>query len=365
MINFFGVINQLGYGVFTYQLMRAYQKHVSPDIAFFPTPLFQAPVENPHVKRWVENASSFSKSNPSISIFQAEYLNQFCGTPMIGFPIFELDQFTSSEVRILQGLDHVLQASNWGKKTVENHGIKNVHVVPGGYDPDVYQRPLTVEQKLKRIEMQGVTFVHIGKLETRKSSVEILAAFINATRDSVSQANLVFHVFNPFDPTWYTKVEQILTQQGFLFDGRHFVRGKVKVLVPREPFQNEPAKLYQMADFGLWASKAEGWNLPLLECLACGVPCITTDNTAQGDFIRKGIYPSELVLKSHQTEPNRVNGKWWLIDQDELKAKIRNVISSPESYLKLGEMCYQSVKDFTWENAARKLGQVMKTIQSR
>lgn len=362
MINFFGVINQLGYGVFTYQLMRAYEKHVSPDIAFFPTPLFQAPAENPKVKKWLENGSRFKKTDPSISIFQAEYLNQFCGSPMIGYPIFELDQFTDHEVHVLRALDYIFQPSSWGKKTVENHGFKNVHVVPGGYDPQVYQRSLTIEQKLKRIEMQGVTFVHVGKMETRKSSVEILAGFMNATRDSAVQVNFVFHVYNPFDPQWYAKLEEIFAQQSFAFDGRHFVRGKVKILVPREPFQNEPAKLYQMADFGLWASKAEGWNLPLLECLACGVPCITTDNTAQADFIRKGIYPAELVLKSHQTEPTRVNGRWWLLDQDELKAKIRNVISNPESYLKLGEMSYQSVKDFTWENAAKRLGQVMKNI---
>jgi glycosyltransferase involved in cell wall biosynthesis len=362
VINFFGVINSLGYGVFTHNLMLAYDQHVSPDIAFFPNPLFTPVVEDAAIKRWLENGKKFKKSDPSISIFQAQYLNQFCGSPMIGFPIFELDLFTELELQALRGLDVIFQPSSWGKKIVENHGFKNVYVVPGGYNPAIFQKIFSLEQKLKRIEEQGITFIHVGKFEARKSSIEILNSFLKSSEGHSRKINLIYHVSNPFDADWFKKLDQILISQGFIHDGRHYVRGHVKILIPQDRFQVEPVKLYQMADFGLWASKAEGWNLPLLECLACGVPCITTDNTAQGDFIRNGIFPSELVLKSHQKEPTRIDGKWWPIDQQELIGKITSMISDPEKYLRLGDMCYQSVKDFTWENAAKRLGEVMQKI---
>jgi glycosyltransferase involved in cell wall biosynthesis len=362
VINFFGVINSLGYGVFTRNLLRAYDQHVSQDIAFFPTPLFNPPTEDPAINRWLENGKKFKKTNPSISIFQAQYLNQFSGTPMIGFPIFELDLFTDIELQVLKGLDVIFQPSKWGKQVVENHHFKNVHVIPGGYDPEIFQRTLTLEQKLTRIQEQGVTFIHVGKLEARKSSLEILSAFLKASYENENRANLVFHVSNPFDPEWFTKLERLLLEQRFHFDGRHYVREKTKIMVPKDRFLQEPVKLYQMADFGVWASKAEGWNLPLLECIASGVPCLTTDNTAQSDFIRKGVYPSELIVKSHQTEPTRVDGKWWPIDQNELSQKISGMISNPEKFLKLEELCFQSVKDFTWKNSAETLGKVLSKI---
>jgi glycosyltransferase involved in cell wall biosynthesis len=362
MLNFFGVINSLGYGVFTHNLMKAYDQYVSQEIAFFSTPLFNPPMEDPQVKRWVENGKFFKKTDPSILLLQAPYLNQFCGSPMIGFPIFELDQFTEYEVQMLRALDIVFQPSHWGKKVVENHGIKKVYVVPGGYDPKLFQRTLTFEQKLERIQKQGISFIHVGKFEPRKSSEEILCSFLKACEGDIHRVNFCFHVCNPFDTQWFTKIQNYLLSNHFSFNGQHFVRGNTRIMVPNDRFQKEPAKLYQVSDFGIWASKAEGWNLPLLECLACGIPSLTTDNTAQADFIRKNIYPRELLIASHQKEPTHVNGKWWPIDQDELAGKISSMIQNPEKYLRLEDMCYQSVKDFTWENAAKTLGNIMKEI---
>lgn len=360
MLNFFAPINNLGYGVFSHGLIKAYDRYVSQDIALFPVP--QADFMDDSIQRWMANGTRFSKSDPSIMIFQAPWLNRFVGKPMIGFPIFELDIVPDYDLSILKGLDVALQPSEWGKKVLLDHGVRQVHVVPGGYDPEVFQPRIAQEQKLARIQQNGVTFVHVGKFEVRKSSEEILHCFVRAAKTCNDKVNLVFHVCNPFDSQWFQKVEKILKDYDFTQAGTQFSHGLIRVIVPQGRFASDPSKLYETADFGIWASKAEGWNLPLLECLACGTPCLTTDNTAQADFIRKGIYPSELVLKSRQKEPTRLGGMFWPLDHEELIFKIKTLIQDPEKNLPLSEKCFESVKPFTWENAARKLDQVLTTV---
>lgn len=360
MLNFFAPINTLGYGVFSHGLMRAYDRLVSPEIALFP-PGNVEPLDET-VQRWLTNGRRFKRSDPSIMIFQAPWLNRFCGTPMIGFPIFELDVVPEHDSAMLRALDAVLQPSRWGKMVLENDGIRNVHVVSGGYDPGVFFPEMTVEQKMERIARQGVSFVHVGKFEPRKGSEEILRCFLRACDDGKARANLCFHVCNPFDAKWLEKVLRILLEHGYAPSGVHFTRGNARVVVPQERFRADPRKLYQAADFGIWASKAEGWNLPLLECLACGVPCLTTDNTAQADFIRTGVYPAELVLRSHAKEPSRLGADWWPLDQEELTQKIRAMIREPERFLRQSDRCLESVRGFTWENAAKRLGEVMRLV---
>ncbi len=361
MIQFFAPINDLGYGVFSHNLIRAFDEHVSKEVSLFPMPL-KPDFSDATIERWIENGKKFRRDQPSLMIFQGPWLNRFTGSPMIGLPIFELDVVPEYDLCIFKTLDAMIQASHWGKAVLEQHGVKHVHVVPGGYDPAAYFQEMTLEQKWERIQKQGVSFVHVGKWEPRKSSEEILRCFARATADPKMRANLLFHVCNPFDPKWFEPIRGFLAQQGFAQSGMHFMRGETRILVPQERFRTDTRKLYHMAEFGIWASKAEGWNLPLLECLACGIPCLTTRNTAHQDYLSPGIYPDELLLSTNKTEPTREGGVWWPIHQEELTHKIQAILADPMKFLLLESHCLASVKDFTWKNSALKLQEALKRI---
>ena len=120
--------------------------------------------------------------------------------------------------------------------------------------------------------------------------------------------------------------------------------------------------LFNSVDIALGLSGAEGWNLPLLECIACGRPCLTTDNTAQADYIKRGIYPEELIITSHQKEPTQSGKAWWLLDEDEMASKINQMIKNPVKYLKMEQRCLDSMSSFTWANAGKRLGEVLQTV---
>lgn len=114
-----------------------------------------------------------------------------------------------------------------------------------------------------------------------------------------------------------------------------WTKGKQEIIIPQGQIRTfvEMAKMYNNADFGIFFSKAEGWNLPLNELLACGVPCITTSNTGMTEY----LLGNKLIVEN----------------KDELIEKIKQVTKNPEKYLE--NTFYLQIHQFTWRNAAQKL----------
>ena len=115
-------------------------------------------------------------------------------------------------------------------------------------------------------------------------------------------------------------------------------------------------------------SKAEGWNLPLMECITCGTPAITTDWTGMSEYLQ--YYPSELKVRKDRDELANDNywfkgnrGTWQIPDINYLKSILSQVKNSLEKYLRLSDKCVNSVKQFTWKNSALKLNNFINQIE--
>jgi D-inositol-3-phosphate glycosyltransferase len=52
----------------------------------------------------------------------------------------------------------------------------------------------------------------------------------------------------------------------------------------------EMAKVYSALDVYTTTTQGEGWGLPCLEAMACGVPCVVPDWSALGDWTRDAAY---------------------------------------------------------------------------
>ena len=62
-------------------------------------------------------------------------------------------------------------------------------------------------------------------------------------------------------------------------------------LVPRLPTQSQVAALLAGCDCGVFPSRAEGWNLGLLECMSVGLSVIATNCSAHTGIRRAGELP--------------------------------------------------------------------------
>jgi len=360
MITFFAPCSShIGYGVHSYNLMYEFSK--LEKIALIP-PFGKVSQSSPLIDEWLDNARDFSEASPSIMIFQHQFMNQFCGTPRIGFPVFELEEFSAKDINTLKNLDYILQPSHWGKSVLNKLGFDNVYVVPEGFNPRIFQKERSIEYKLELIKRGRIEFVHVGKYEERKGTKDILRCFVKAFKDSKQVITLKAHVYNPFND-WILKVNKLLGDLGMKRDGYTWRLNNLVIQTFDRPI-GDVSRLYKEADFGIWLSKAEGWNLPLLECLACKTPAITTCNTGMTEYLKD--YPKELLLekgelefvKDNQWYDDKANAKWFQVDLESVVDKLKDVERNPEKYLRLE----YDVKDFTWENSAKTLMTTLKDI---
>jgi glycosyltransferase involved in cell wall biosynthesis len=368
-VNWFAPINNLGIGTHAHNLMKAYaRRHSDSDISLI-TPFGKVSINSDQINTWLTNP--FNRDNPSIMIFQPSFMSQFSGTPMIGYPVFEMKTFTPRELDYLRACDYLIVPSQWGKAVLDSYNdMPQVLVVPEGYDPLIYYPDNTIAFKVKRIEDNGVTFVTVGKFEERKGTKDVIECFDQGTAGK--RANLIAHVHNPFDQKWFFRIAALIMSLGYEKEPAgesftYFVKDKQRIIIPMGPVETnkDMASFYRRADFGLFMSKAEGWNLPLLECIASGTPAITTDWTGMSDFVNEH-YPQEIKIKTKGDEITNDGvwfkgdrGEWTIPDKDHATSIIKDLMEDTGKYLLLTEKCVNAVKDFTWDKAAEKLDEVL------
>jgi hypothetical protein len=197
-----------------------------------------------------------------------------------------------------------------------------VHVVPEGVDDLLFQPhgdglPLFAE-------LGGFRFLHIGKAEPRKGTVELLHAFDRA--------------FDEDEPVYLLLACHNRLMPGF--DIVRFVENlalrRRRWVVPVQPLPNrrDIAALYRSCDAFVMPSRAEGWGLPALEALASGVPTALTHfsgHTAFADAHNSVPIPFRLVPVAPEALPYFVRGdgdygEWADPDIDGLAEVMRTMV---------------------------------------
>ena len=111
-INLIAPINSLGYGVAGSNIALELDKG-DCEVTLWPI----GNVDTDHVvefQRMVDRQENYSSSAPSIRIWHQNDLAMHVGSGQhIGFPIFELDKFTSVERHHLSCMDALMVCSRW------------------------------------------------------------------------------------------------------------------------------------------------------------------------------------------------------------------------------------------------------------
>lgn len=358
MLNLFAPSNCLGVGThatnFGYALERA-----GIEICLVP-PFGSVSVQNESINRWLKNRETFDPKNPSLMIFDSGFLTQFCGNPRIGFAVFETDDFDPIQLAAIRSCDVVVTPSEWGRRVLKIHGVES-QVVNEGYDPEQF--------KVQPTPTGTIKFCHIGKHEQRKGGLQVLDCFFKALENE--DAYLEMHCENPFSNNWFAEIFHWLNSLGFRWQGTGISFQSVEVqfgtwrraglTIKICASQSENlAAVYAGSDCGIFPSKGEGWGLPILECLATGVPAIVGNWTGQSEFLGD-TYPKELTLENYHSEPandgiwyhgNR--GNWNVPKDDELTIKIQWAYKYIREFRSTERWAREvaRLREYTWDAAA-------------
>jgi len=179
----------------------------------------------------------------------------------------------------------IITPSQWSKKGFLNSGAdpNRVLVVPHGVDSQIFH-PVTEEnRKILRNDLgwdqESFVFLNIGAIVGCKGIDILLKAFALVV-ESHPQAKLVLKGLDSLYSS-QASLEKLLEDLTF---------GELENVLPRLlyigeslPF-GEIAQLYQGSDIYVSPYKSEGFNLPVLEALACGLPVICTQGGSTEDF---------------------------------------------------------------------------------
>jgi GT2 family glycosyltransferase len=264
----------------------------------------------------------------------------------IGYTMLEVDGLPREWVRRANKMDEVWTPSSFNAGTFRASGVERpVHVMPLGVNP-AYFNP-----DIKDYPIPGVfTFLSAFEWGERKAPEVLLRAFNDEFR-SDEQAVLICKVYNQ-DPS--VNVPRQVGRLG-LKEGGGRVVFSINEVVP----MHQLGALYRSADCFVLASRGEGWGLPILEAMACGLPVIATNWSAQTDFIHDEIaYPLDIEgLVPAEAKCSYYEGfNWAEPSYEHLRALMRHVYENREEAGRKGARASAEVLSrWTWRDSTEKI----------
>jgi len=351
MINLIAPINTLGYGVAGYNILKELYK-IDNSVSLYPISQPQD-FESEELYAAIQNQEKCLTDRPCVKIWHQNDLMTRVGTgKYIGFPIFELNRFNIKEITSLHHCDKIFVCSKWAKqiilKNLHNAKFKDedVHVVPLGVDNNIFS-PSAVSGR------QSTVFFNCGKWEKRKGHDILLECFNNAFSEN-DDVELWMMCDNPFigegNKNW-----QDLYKNSKL-------GSKIRI-IPRQKTHQDVMGIMRQADCGVFPSRAEGWNLELLEMMAMGKHVIATNYSAHTEFCTP-VNSRLINIDNLETAFDGVFfdgrcGMWAEIAQDQKDATIeymRDVHTlKQDGQLTLNENGIETGKQFSWKNSAQEL----------
>lgn len=189
-------------------------------------------------------------------------------------------------------LDYVVTWTQFGIDELVKGGYQGEHSIIGlGVDSSIYYPTDRIEARWQilggYLEEGGIpidSFIIgvVGRNQVRKRLDLNLEYFAEWSKSQgITDAYLCLHV----GPTGENgcDIERLCAYYG------------IKVITLNPPLgkgvsESEMRSIYNMFDVFWSMSQAEGWNLPALEAMACGVPCILPDQGAHSEWAKDAAY---------------------------------------------------------------------------
>lgn len=339
-------INPMGYGVAGANIL--YELDKIANVSLFPiggVEITDKKIEEVFARTNANFNTDFS--SPTVKIWhQHQLIDRIGRGKYYGFPIFELDDFSTVEKLSLSAPDELIVCSQWAKTVLEKTVKQKVSVVPLGIDTDIFY-------PYERNGSETYRFFTIGKWEIRKAH-DIIVECFNRAFEYNDNVELHMLCHNPFLNEQQTRSWIDICENCDL-SSKVFVR-------PRVNSHQEVANFIRNMDCGVFPAKAEGWNLELLESMASGKPVIATNYSAHTEFCNKD---NSYLVEIDDVEPafdgiwfDGNKGNWAYIGEYQKEQIIEHMRycynNRPQNTAGI-----ETGRTYTWKNSAKILESIL------
>ena len=259
----------------------------------------------------------------------------------VGYNVWETTEYPQSFFNLIHKYDQFWVPTKWQKDNLVKQGYPQdkVKIVPEGIDPEVFKP--AVKKPADKFR-----FILFGKWEYRKSTQEILSCFLEVFKHS-DDVELIASIDNDYKVEMGQTIKKKLKDLGLEND-------KIKLL--HFPPASEYIDHLQQGDVFISCARSEGWNLPLIEAMACGIPSIYSNWGAQLEFAEGRGVPVKIKgeVLAINDDGSILIGNYCEPDWEDFKRVLSH------SYFNHKALKEKALKDseeirkiFTWENAAK------------
>lgn len=242
----------------------------------------------------------------------------------------------------------IVTPSDFSRQGLIRSGIEpdRIAVIPHGVDAGIFH-PVTQNGNLG-VTAKQFCYLNVSTMETRKGTDALLRAFARVAMLQ-PDARLVLKGCDQIHPS-RRLVEHYMAQMRA--EDRRAIAGCV-TYIGETLDQWQMAALYRSADCYVTPYRAEAFNLPALEALACGLPVICTAGGPTDAFI-EGQVAARIEAK---TIPFGSDGQQMIFEPDEahLACLMVDMLQHPE---RREEQAKAAVRCLGWDAVAVQLHQL-------
>ncbi len=290
---------------------------------------------------------AFDTSFPQVVYGQGDVFQKNDGSYKIGYTMLEVTGIPEEWARQANMMDEVWVPSSFNVETFRNSGVTvPMYTIPLGVDPNYYNPYIKGHKHHNKY-----AFLTVFEWGERKAPELLLRAY-NRAFTSADDVVLICKLINN-DPG--IDVHKELEKLDLNRPGSPDI-----VILHNTKFQDyEMPVLYRSADCFVTATRGEGWGMPILEAMACGVPTIATNWSAQTDFFNEEVgYPIDVkkLIDAEAKCPYYEGFQWAHPDEDHLVHLMRYVYEHREEAAAKGMHASEvALSKWTWDAAAEKM----------
>ncbi len=259
------------------------------------------------------------------------------GSKWIIMQPWEFSRLRKDMAEILMQADEVWTPSNYSRQAFVDSGIdfNKVQVIPNGIDPELfkpYGKKYDIDTK------KCFKFLYVGGTIYRKGIDILIESYVKAFTADDSVCLVIKDMGGESFYKGLTAKQQILELQ-------KNTHAPEIIYIDEYLSEEEMANLYRACNVYVSPYRGEGFSLPTLEAMACGLPVIVTKGGATDDFVSEAFawqieaevvsignsiedYP--LVDEAFVLEPDKVQLTeiMQMLHKDPAEVKSRGIIAS-------------------------------------